>query len=89
MGEVGLSFCDYADEVSLGFSEVSFVRQIFNITGSAIYSGGATGEVRQGSGSKVLPTDVPLKFRFSSSYRHLVLRIDQNRCCATSAHCWG
>ena len=48
MDAVGLYYCDYASEVSLGFGEVPFLRQIFNISGSAAYSGGAQGR-RAGS----------------------------------------
>ena len=75
--DLGLSYCAYADDVSLGFGEVSQVKQIFNIEGSIRYSGGGLHrEVAAGSCSGILPAGVPLKFDFVSSYSHLVLRIE-------------
>jgi AraC-like DNA-binding protein len=62
----------------IGFGEVPFIRQIFNIDGKVRYSGeNLSGEVAQGSCSDILPAGIPLRFDFKSSYRHLVLRIDQ------------
>lgn len=78
IGEIGLYYCDYANEVSLGFGAVPFVRQVFNISGSGSYSGGPPGSVANGAASTVLQPHLPLKFDFSSNYRHLVLRIDQD-----------
>jgi len=77
IGDVGLYCCDYTDEVLLGFGEVPFLRQIFNINGSATYSGGAEGHIAEGAYSGVLQSNVPLKFNLGSNYRHFVLRIEQ------------
>jgi len=76
-GEVGLSYCDYASEMALTFGERSFVRQIFNISGSATYSNGADGEIAEGNYSRVLQSGVPVKLECSSNYRQFVLRIEQ------------
>lgn len=77
IGDVGLSYCEYAKDVSLGFGESTFVRQFFNISGSAAYSGGEEGAVAEGGCSKALQSGLPLKLDFSPNYRHLVLRIEQ------------
>jgi AraC-like DNA-binding protein len=63
--------------VSIGFGEVSFVRQIFNIQGHGHYSTGSwSGEIAPGSWSPILPAQTPLKFDYRSRYRHLMLRIE-------------
>ena len=77
VGDVGLSYCDYANETSLVFNESTFVRQIFNISGSAAYSIGSSGEITEGGCTPVLRSGVPLKFNCGANYRHLVLRIEQ------------
>jgi hypothetical protein len=47
---LGLSYCDYAGDVSIGFGEASFVRQIFNIEGVGRYAAGTrSGEIAPGS----------------------------------------
>jgi AraC-like DNA-binding protein len=77
VGELGLSYCAYANDVSLGFEEATFIRQIFNIDGSLRYSGASVhGEIASGSCSTILPAGVPLKLDFLSGYSHLVLRIE-------------
>jgi AraC-like DNA-binding protein len=79
VGDIRLYYCAYADDVSIGFDEVPYVRQIFNIDGKVRYSGGnVSGEVEQGSCSGVLPAGIPLRFDFKSNYRHLALRIEQD-----------
>jgi len=78
IGEVGLYYCDYADRVSLGFGEVPLVRQIFNVSGSASYSGDAQEDIAEGAYSSVLQSHSALKFEFSPNYRHLVLRIEED-----------
>ena len=79
VGDLRLYYCAYAGDVSIGFGEVPFVRQIFNVSGKVRYSGRhLSGEVAQGSCSQILPAGIPLKFDFKSSYRHLVLRIEQD-----------
>jgi AraC-like DNA-binding protein len=79
VGDLKLYYCAFASDVSIGFGEVPFIRQIFNINGRMRYSGGAlTGEVAPGSSTGILPAGVPLRFDFKSSYRHLVVRIEQN-----------
>jgi AraC-like DNA-binding protein len=78
VGDLKLYYCAFAGNVSIGFSEVPFIRQIFNINGRMRYSGrDVAGEVAPGSSTGVLPAGVPLRFDFESSYRHLVLRIEQ------------
>jgi AraC-like DNA-binding protein len=77
MGGLGLSYCEYAGDVSLGFGEASFVRQIFTIQGTGHYSvGGQSGELTQGSWSSLLPALVPVNLDVKSGYRQLVLRIE-------------
>ena len=79
VGDLKLYYCAFASDVSIGFGEVPFIRQIFNIDGRMRYSGDAlTGEVAPGSSTGILPAGVPLRFDFKSSYRHLVVRIEQN-----------
>jgi AraC-like DNA-binding protein len=77
VGGLGLSYCDYASEVSLGFGESSFVRQIFNIQGAGQYTiGGRSGEIAPGSCSPVLAAGRALTLDFKPGYRQLVLRIE-------------
>jgi AraC-like DNA-binding protein len=77
VGELGLSYCDYRSDVSVGFGEASFVRQFFNIEGVARYTAGKQpGEITTGSWSPVLHAREPLKLDFRSGYRQLVLRIE-------------
>jgi len=78
VGDLKLYYCAFASDVSIGFGEVPFIRQIFNIDGWLRYSGGAvSGEVGPGSSTGILPAGIPLRFDFKSSYRHLVVRIEQ------------
>lgn len=77
IGDLGLSYCDYSSDVSLGFGEGTFVRQIFNIQGVGQYIiGGTPTEITPGSWSSVLPAQTPLNLDLKSHYRHLVLRIE-------------
>ena len=77
IGGLGLSYCAYASDVSLGFGEASFVRQIFNISGTGRYEAGdASGEIAPGSWSSILPAHTPVKLDVKSGYRQLVLRIE-------------
>ena len=77
IGGLGLSYCEYASKVSLEFGEASFVRQIFNLSGSGQYeAGGHSGEITPGSWSSILPAEAPLKLDFQPGYRQLVLRIE-------------
>ncbi len=79
IGGLGLSYCDYTSDVSIGFGEVSFVRQIFNIEGVGQYvSGSQAGEIATGSWTPLLPAQTPLKLDFKSGYRQLVLRIESD-----------
>jgi AraC-like DNA-binding protein len=74
---LGLTYCDYASDVSLGFGEVSFVRQAFNMGGVGRYATNSrSGEITPGSWTQVLPTQTPVKLDFKSGYRNLVLRIE-------------
>ena len=77
IGDLGLSYCEYATEVSLEFGEASFVRQIFNLSGSGRYeAGGNSGEIAPGSWSSILPARAPVKLDVQPGYRQLVLRIE-------------
>ena len=74
---LGVSYCDYASEVSIRFGEATFVRQFFNIEGAGHYtSGKQTGEITPGSWSPILHARTPLKLTFKPNYRQLVLRIE-------------
>ncbi len=49
IGGLGLSYGEYTGNVSVGFGEVSFVRQCFSIEGAARYAGRTqSGEIRAG-----------------------------------------
>ena len=77
IGGLGLSYCNYASDVSLGFDEASFVRQVFNIEGVGRYAAGKqSDEIRPGSWTRIIPAQTPLKFDFRSGYRQFVLRIE-------------
>jgi AraC-like DNA-binding protein len=77
VGSLGLSYCDYASDVSVGFGQASFVRQLFNIEGVARYTAGKrSGEITPGSWTPILHAQEPLKLDFKSGYRQLVLRIE-------------
>ncbi len=77
IGGLGLSYCDYAGDVSVGFGEASFVRQFFSIEGAARYAAGKqAGDMTPRSWTPILHAQVPLKLDFKSGYRQLVLRID-------------
>jgi len=77
VGSLGLSYCDYANDVSLAFEEGTFVRQIFNIEGAGQYAiGNGPREIAPGGWTPVLPAGTPLKLDFKSHYRQLVLRIE-------------
>jgi AraC-like DNA-binding protein len=77
IGDLGLSYCDYTSDVSVGFGEASFVRQIFNLEGLARYATGSqSGEIKGGSWTPVLDAQKPLRLDFRSGYRQLVLRIE-------------
>ncbi|MEO8320161.1 MAG: helix-turn-helix domain-containing protein [Bradyrhizobium sp.] len=79
IGSLGLSFCDYANDVSLGFDEGTFVRQIFNIQGAGQYvTGDGPREIAPGGWTPVLPAGKPVKLDFKSHYRQLVLRIEMD-----------
>lgn len=77
MTGLGLSYCEYASDVSLDFAEATFVRQIFNIQGSGRYTvDGLTGDIAPGSWTMVLPPGRPLRLDFTGRYRQLVLRVE-------------
>ena len=77
MTSLGLSYCAYGSDVTLGFREASFVRQLFSIDGVGRYAtGGRSGEITPGSWSPVLPSSTPLQMEFRPGYRQLVLRIE-------------
>ncbi len=77
IGGLGLTYCDYSGDFSLGFDESSLVRQIFNIDGVGQYAvGERSGEITQGSWTPVLPARTSLKVDYKSGYRQFVLRIE-------------
>lgn len=77
IGGVGLSYVGYNGDVSVGFDEVSFVRQLFCIEGIArVRTSRQEGEVVPGSWSSLLLAQRPLTFDFLSDYRHVALRIE-------------
>jgi AraC-like DNA-binding protein len=77
MTDLELAYCAFASDVALGFSEASFVRQIFSIDGVSRYKAGPqSGEIAHGSWSPVLSTGTPLNLQLKSRYRQLVLRIE-------------
>lgn len=77
MTQLALSYCAYNNDVTLGFKEASFVRQIFSIDGVGRYAAGRqSGEIAPGSWTPILPTSTPLKVEFKPGYRQLVLRIE-------------
>ena len=77
IGGLGLSYCDYASDVSIGFGEASFVRQCFSIEGVARYAAGKqSGEITPRSWTPILHAQEPLNLDFRSGYRQLVLRIE-------------
>jgi len=77
MTNLGLTYCAYASDVSLGFREASFVRQVFNLDGVGRYAaGGQSGEIGHGAWTPVLSAGTPLKLDFKPGYRQLVLRIE-------------
>jgi AraC-like DNA-binding protein len=77
MTTLGLSYCAYNNDVTLGFEEASFVRQIFSIDGVGRYAAGKqSGEITPGSWTPILPACTPLKVEFKPGYRQLVLRIE-------------
>ena len=77
IGGLGLSYCDYANDVSVGFGEETFVRQIFNLQGEGQYTvGGKSAEIARGKWTPVLPASAPLRLDFKSHYCQFVLRIE-------------
>jgi AraC-like DNA-binding protein len=77
MTGLGLSYCDYASDVSLDFGEATYIRQIFNIEGTGQHTvDGRTGDIAPGSWTMVLPPEQPVRLDFKGPYRQLVLRIE-------------
>ena len=77
IGDLGLSYCDYATDVAVGFGEDTLVRQIFNIQGEGQYTvGGRSAEIAGGKWTPVLPASTPLRLDFKSHYCQFVLRIE-------------
>ena len=77
IGGAGLSYVEYTGEVSVGFGDVSFVRQCFSIEGAARHtSSRQSGEIVPGSWSQILPAYQPLTFEFPSGYRQVAMRIE-------------
>ena len=77
IGGVGLSYVEYIGDVSVGFGEVSFVRQCFSIEGAARYHAGKRStEIAPGTWTPILHGRQPLRFDFQSGYRQIALRIE-------------
>lgn len=76
IGGIGLSYVEYIGDVSVGFGEVSFVRQCFAIEGAGRYRTGEQSiEMTPGSWTPVM-LGQPLRFDFQSGYRQIALRIE-------------
>lgn len=76
IGGVGLSYVEYIGDVSVGFGEVSFVRQCFAIEGAGRYHTSIQSiEMTPGSWTPVM-LGQPLRFDFRSGYRQIALRIE-------------
>ncbi len=77
IGDLGLSYCDYANDVSVGFSEETFVRQIFNIQGAGqfVIEGKPT-DIAPGKWTPILPAHTPLRLDFKARYSQFVLRVE-------------
>lgn len=79
IGGVGLSYVGYRGDVSIGFDEVTFVRQLFSMDGSGRYRMGAReGDIAARSWSPMLPAWRPLTLDFQSDYRQVALRIESD-----------
>ena len=77
IGGVGLSYVEYIGDVSVGFGEVSFIRQCFGIEGAARYhTSKRSTEIAPGSWTPILHARQPLRFDFQSGYRQIALRIE-------------
>ena len=77
IGGLGLSYCDYASDVAIGFGEQTFVRQIFNIEGDGQYTiGGKSMDIARSKWTPVLPASTPFRLDFRSHYCQFVLRIE-------------
>lgn len=77
VGDLGLSYCDYAGDVSVGFGEETFVRQIFNIQGAGDFViEGRRKNIARGKWTPILPGGAPLRLDLSGPYSHFVLRIE-------------
>ncbi len=77
IGDLGLSYCNYASDVSVGFGEETFVRQIFNIQGSGQFViKGVPNHVALDKWTPILPANTPLRLDFKGRYSHFVLRIE-------------
>ncbi len=73
---LGLSYGDYAGDISLEFRESSHIRQIFSIDGAGRYCvGNQAGEITKGSWTPVLPAFTPFRVEYKSRYRELAVRI--------------
>jgi AraC-like DNA-binding protein len=79
VGGIGLSYCEYTNDVSVGFGAETFVRQIFNLQGEGRYTvGGKSAEIARGGWTPVLPASTPLRLDFKSHYCQFVLRIEMS-----------
>lgn len=76
---IGLSYCEYLAQVKVGFPQSTVVRQFFNISGSARWSGGRMSEdIVPETTSSIVPAEDPLNIEFQPYYRHFVLRIEED-----------
>ena len=75
--ETWLIAAQYAGQLSLGFSEGSFIRQYFTIGGKGRFAAGAiSGEISVRGPSPVIPAFLPIELEFEQ-YNQLVLRIEE------------
>jgi AraC-like DNA-binding protein len=74
--ETWLIWCQYGGKLSLGFSEGSFIRQYFTISGKGRFAAGnQSGEITVHCPSPVMPPFTPVSMEFEQ-YNQVILRIE-------------
>src|SRR5450432_88067 len=74
--ETSLIWVHYPERLSMGFSEGSFIRQYFTISGKGrFFAGSQSGEISVRGPSPVIPPFTPVDVEFEP-YNQLVLRIE-------------
>jgi AraC-like DNA-binding protein len=81
--EIGLSYCAYDGDVDVEFPESQLVRVYVGLAGGALHSApGYDGHLQAGR-SVLLGSHVPVRSRFQTGVRQLVLRVEQASLCKT------